>query len=101
MKEGRQSLTRLTNSVNFKQSIVLYYEIVRVNFYFQFPDHGYVAIADKIVLFVEEKSSNSDVLKRLDNIEQLKDGSVILVVLSGNDHSNHVFPVMLNFNSYV
>ncbi|XP_031555921.1 serine/threonine-protein kinase D3-like [Actinia tenebrosa] len=47
----------------------------------KFPDHGYVGVLDKLLLYRHNYSS-SNILERITNVEQMVDGSVIEIVLS-------------------
>ncbi|EDO41241.1 predicted protein, partial [Nematostella vectensis] len=47
----------------------------------KFPDHGCVGVADKLLLFSHDYSS-ANILERLTSVEQMKEGTVIEVVIS-------------------
>lgn len=48
----------------------------------QFPDHSCIGIADKVIMFIHNYST-TNILEKLTSVDQLHEGSVIEVVVSG------------------
>lgn len=51
--------------------------------YFQYPEHGFYGIADKIMLFRHDAASQN-VLQIINNAADVIEGCLVEVVLSGN-----------------
>ncbi|XP_046849101.1 serine/threonine-protein kinase D3-like isoform X2 [Xenia sp. Carnegie-2017] len=68
---------------------------------YKFPDHSYVALADKILLYKHDYSK-PNVLELLTHVEQLTDGAVVEIVFKAQElHDETVIrPHMLVVHSY-
>ena len=61
---------------------VLLMMFLTVFYFIQFPDHSCIGIADKVILFIHNYAT-TNILEKLTCVDQLKEGSVIEVVVSG------------------
>jgi len=67
----------------------------------KFPDHSCIGIADKVILFFHNYST-TNILEKLTSVDQLKDGSVIEVVISAKvpEDETIIRPHLLTVHSY-
>ncbi|CAB4015733.1 serine threonine- kinase D3-like, partial [Paramuricea clavata] len=84
-----------------EQVLSVFQELVYFFLVNQFPDHSYVALSDKILLYKHDYSK-PNVLELLTDVEQLTDGAVVEIVFKAQElHDETVIrPHMLVVHSY-
>ena len=57
-------------------------KLMNIYIFFQFPEHGFYGLKDKILLFVHDQS-DSNVLKKIKTAGDVCEGTLVELVLSG------------------